>query len=312
MRKLVAVLQGETITPIVTTRRRWHTRRGGQVRLIKTRKTSFSKLTVGAHRPPSVFTAYEGGVQMRRKCSTEAGALDLLNYYVQIKKLGRFKNEGMGLIKWQKAWIEGYQKPEGAKKQPLQVRIRKELPKGEPAHGGLPAPIERLLLYFLLHDFFHTCKHLSKIFYELELKDTALMDGLRRSHDKSKPDDLFLLTMSKYDRFSTIFGRKRYAPVKGRYNIPAQQQEQRFEDRQQLARELSQVVNNQSVHEVYRYIYASEELGWLVESRKHGFSSLRTHLLIGANLIVHSYQRGYLDSFLDAMHSSNAETLPPR
>ncbi|MFQ5980319.1 MAG: hypothetical protein ACE5OZ_19460, partial [Candidatus Heimdallarchaeota archaeon] len=254
MRKLVAVLQGVTVTPIVTNRRRWHTRRGGEVRLLNTRKTSYSKLTAGAHRPPTVFTAYEGTIQIRRKCSTPAGALDLLNYYFQITKLGRFKNEGMGVIEWQQPWIEDYQRAYGARKRLLKVRLRKELPKGEPAHGGLPESIKRLLLYFLLHDFFHTKKHKSKIFYELELEETGLMDVLRRSHDKDKPADPLLRTMSRFDQFAAMLGRKRYAPVKGRYNIQAQQQNRRLADRQQLAREISQVVNERSLNELYSYI----------------------------------------------------------
>jgi hypothetical protein len=45
------------------------------------------------------------------------------------------------------------------------------------------------------------------------------------------------------------------------------------------------------------------------ESRDYGFSSLRTHLLIGANLIVHSYQKGYLDRFLEEVQSSSVEAV---
>jgi hypothetical protein len=56
------------------------------------------------------------------------------------------------------------------------------------------------------------------------------------------------------------------------------------------------VVNEKSVYDLYRYIYESEELGWLVETRECGYSSLRTHLLLGANMIVQSYQKGYLGS----------------
>ncbi|MFQ5980504.1 MAG: hypothetical protein ACE5OZ_20390 [Candidatus Heimdallarchaeota archaeon] len=294
MRKLVAVLQGVTISPIIANSRRWHIRRGGEVRLSNTRKTSYSKLTVGARRPPSVFTAYEGTVQIQRKCSTQAAALDLLNDYVQIKQLGRFQTDGMGEIQWQQSWIEDFQKPYGTRKQLPRVRIRKELPKGQPHHGGLPEPIKQLILYYLLHDFFHTAKHKSKIFYELDLEDPALMEVLRKSHDKGKPTDPFLRIMGRFDQFAASLERTRFAPVKGRYNLQAQQQDQQLEDRQQLAQELSQVVNKQDVHGVYSYIYDSEELDWLVESQKHGFSSLRTHLLIGANLIVHSYQKGYL------------------
>jgi hypothetical protein len=296
LRKLVAVLEGKTITPIITKRRSWHIRRGGQVRLVKTRKTAYSKITVGAHRPPSVFYGYEGIVQIRRKCATETGALALLNYYVQITKLGRFKNEGMGLIDWQRTWIENYHKPQGKRKRIPKIRIRQALPQGEPRHGGLLKEIQRLVLYFLLHDFFNTAKHPSKIFQELELEDTALMEVLRKSHDKVKPDDPFLRTMARYDQLAAMLGRKRYAPVNDRYNFQAQQKRRRLADQAQLAQEISQVVNEKDVYDLYRYIYESEELDWLVETRECGYSSLRTHLLLGANMIVHSYQKGYLGS----------------
>ncbi len=120
------------------------------------------------------------------------------------------------------------------------------------------------------------------------------MEVLRRSHDRKKPIDPLLPIMAQFDQFAASLGRIRFAPVKGRYNLQAQQKDHQLEDRQQLAKEISQVVNTQDVHGVYSYILASEEPDWLVESRKFGFSSLRTHLLIGANLIVHSYQKGYL------------------
>jgi hypothetical protein len=222
----------------------------------------------------------------------------LLNYFLQITKLGRFKNEGLGLIDWQRTWIEDYQKPQGKRKRIPKIRIRQNLPKGEPAHGGLPEGIQRLLLYYLLHDFFKTKKHPSKIFQELELEDTTLMEALRKSHDKVKPDDPFLQAMAWFDQLAAMLGRKKYAPVNDRYNFQAQQDRKRLADRAQLAREISQVVNEKDVYDLYRYIYESEELDWLVETRECGYSSLRTHLLIGANMIVHSYQNSYLGSLI--------------
>jgi hypothetical protein len=124
---------------------------------------------------------------------------------------------------------------------------------------------------FFVNDFFHTRKHKSKIYYELELEDTDFMSVLRCSHDKSKPNDPFLLIMSRFDQLAAMLGRQRYAPIKGRYNFQAQRQGQRLEDRRKLAREISQVVNEKSIYELYNYIYASEELDWLVESRDYGF-----------------------------------------
>jgi hypothetical protein len=115
--------------------------------------------------------------------------------------------------------------------------------------------------------------------------------------------------MSRFDQFAAKIGRTRYAPVKGRYNIPAQQQNKRLEDTTQLAREISQVVNKKSLNELYNYIYRSDQLDWLVESRGYGFSSLRAHLLNGVNLIVHSYQKGYLNHFLEEVYSSSEEAV---
>jgi hypothetical protein len=192
------------------------------------------------------------------------------------------------------------------------VRIRQELPTGHSKDGGLPSPIKKLILYFMIHDFFHTKKHQSKIFYELELNDIELMNTLRRSHDTQKPEDPFLIAMSRFDQLAAALGRKKYAPVRGRYNFSAQQRNQCLMDPKQLVLDISKVVNEKNLPQIYRYIYESEELDWLVESRNYGFSSLRNHLLIGINLIVHSYQKGYLNKFLNEVYSNSDEEISPK
>ncbi|MFW9777931.1 MAG: hypothetical protein ACFFE8_03675 [Candidatus Heimdallarchaeota archaeon] len=63
-------------------------------------------------------------------------------------------------------------------------------------------------------------------------------------------------------------------------------------DFEALAHELEQVEGN--IWRLYQYIYQSNELRQLNESLTHGHSSLRYHLLLIANLIVHDFLRGVL------------------
>jgi hypothetical protein len=59
-----------------------------------------------------------------------------------------------------------------------------------------------------------------------------------------------------------------------------------------LASEIAQVSEN--VWKLYDFIYQSQELTQLAESLEYGHSSLKTHLLLIANLIVQDWLAGRL------------------
>ncbi|MFX1250548.1 MAG: hypothetical protein ACFFCZ_02950 [Promethearchaeota archaeon] len=139
--------------------------------------------------------------------------------------------------------------------------------------------------YALLHDFAHTVNHKSKIYVEAEVEE---LDYLRKHYDKT--DDPFILTFQKYDNLSAIITRKIRSPRTNRYNWRAGTKTIDFN---KLAEDITEVAKR-SVGKLYEYIYQSEALDNLNESLQHGHTSLRSHLLVLANLIVRDYQRGNL------------------
>jgi len=106
-----------------------------------------------------------------------------------------------------------------------------------------------LIQYALLHDFFHTSEHRSKIYVEPEIDFVALANEIKKNEIK---------------KASTHSSK------------------------------------------LYWYILNNKELNRLNESLEHGHSSLRNHLLVIANLIVHDFQQGRLK---DSLHTER-DRLP--
>jgi len=90
------------------------------------------------------------------------------------------------------------------------IKIRKGLP------SSLPYEIQELLFYGLLHDFFHTVIHKSKIYLEPQLENQSLVDLLRQSH--SDNSHLLIETFKKYDGIASYLTRRYKAPRTTRYN----------------------------------------------------------------------------------------------
>ncbi|MFX1536621.1 MAG: hypothetical protein ACFFDI_20585 [Promethearchaeota archaeon] len=88
-----------------------------------------------------------------------------------------------------------------------------------------------------------------------------------------------------YDQVAVIITRKIRSPRTSRYNWRAKE----TIDFEQLAQEIKEVTR-QSVWKLYEYIYENEKLDKLTESMEHGYSSLRRHLLLIANLVVQDVQ----------------------
>jgi hypothetical protein len=147
-----------------------------------------------------------------------------------------------------------------------------------------------LTRYGLLHDFYNTSAHPSKIYVEPYLKNKGLMDLLRKSHDKT--NNLLINTANIYDRLSSSITRRIRSPTLYRYNW---QSLTRKIDFHKLGKKISEHSDN--VFKLYTYILNSRELKLLNESLNYGHSSLRHHLVLIANLIVNDYLKGQLDDF---------------
>ncbi|MFX0061965.1 MAG: hypothetical protein ACFFC7_07225, partial [Candidatus Hermodarchaeota archaeon] len=161
------------------------------------------------------------------------------------------------------------------------VRICKGLP------HNLSQEAQDLLRYALLHDFFTTSKHRSKIYMEPQLDDEEFMNSLRQHHEQA--DDPLILKLQKYDQLAAIITRKIPSPRNNRYNWRAKE----TIDFEQLAKEIAEVTN-QSVWKLYEYIYKSKKLDLLNESMEHGHISLRRHILLITNLVVQDVQKNKL------------------
>ncbi|MFX1253201.1 MAG: hypothetical protein ACFFCZ_16455 [Promethearchaeota archaeon] len=272
---MLLVLEGRIVTPIISKRTKFSLM-GCKVQIKHPSRRYYNKINTGKPMYPYSFIAYLGTIELVYKCKSKTQAKRKLKQLLEIEQIGKFIAQGMGLVNWLHGrFVNSVNLPwvtnPGSK---YQLRIRKGLP------HNLPDNIKQLICYALLHDFVNTSNHKSKIYVEPELKGLA---DLRKHHDKT--EDPMIKRFQKYDHLAAIITRKIRSPRTNRYNWASTSNI----DFEKLAEEIKEVSNN--IWKLYDYIYNSKELGQLNESLQHGHTSLRSHLLIIANLIVQDFQR---------------------
>ncbi|MHA1166393.1 MAG: hypothetical protein ACTSP4_09035 [Candidatus Hodarchaeales archaeon] len=270
------VLKGTILTPLVTRKTKFRTA-GCLVRIINPRRRYYRKLVVGKPDYPYSFICYLGDIELTRKVSSKQTARKKLVDLVKIDQIGHLACEGLGKIKWIGGYLDDRQVTTSTRTPSFHLKIRKGLP------HKLTDEQKELLTYALLHDFYHTAKHRSKIYVEPELDDPELVERLRNHHDNT--EDEFILTFQKYDHLAAMITRKIKSPRKNRYNWQASKKV----DFNRLAADISEASGN--VWKLYRFIYQNNELTLLNESLQHGHTSLRQHLLVIANLMVKNIQK---------------------
>jgi hypothetical protein len=144
---------------------------------------------------------------------------------------------------------------------------------------------QQLLKYALLHDFFHTSKHKSKIYQEPPLTDKSLLEKLRNHHEKTS--DPLIQKFQYYDRLAASITRKIHSPIISRYNWQAKRSLHKI-NFNILSKDIQEVAET-NIWNLYYYIYKSKELQLLNESMNHGHTTLRNHLVVIANLIVQDF-----------------------
>ena len=267
------VVEANIITPIITK----HTEfwlLDCQAIITNIKRNYYSKITAGIKMFPFSYICYVGKLILRFKCKNKKTGLAKLNQLRTIRSIGRYSSEGLGQIQWLHSYFQQDSsipkiKP---KRKYGKVKIRKGLP------HNLTTKQQNLIRFGLLHDFFHTNKHKSKIYIEPPIKDQEMIWLCRNHHEKIEND--FIIELRKYDAGSAMRTRKVRSPRTTRYNWRSTKKI----DFQNLANEIAEVAGN--VNKLYQYIYTSKELDYLNESFEFGHSSLRVHLLILANLIV--------------------------
>ena len=229
---------------------------------------------------PYSFICYLGKIELRYSCSNVTKAKQKLHELLNIKSIGRFSSEGLGLIQWLGGKVDlSISKLMQNEKQNYhrKLKIRKGLP------HNIPIQFQKLIQYALLHDFHHASRHKSKIYIEPQIEDSNLVQLLKKHHEKT--NDPMIMKFQKYDHIAASMTRKYRSPRTNRYNWYSRENI----NFNKLAKEIKEVYNN--IWRLYNYIYNSKELGKLNESLEHGHTSLKKHLLILANLIVQEFQR---------------------
>jgi len=279
------VLQGQIITPIITKKTRFYIK-GCSATITIPRRRHFGKIITGKPMFPYSFICYLGKVELQYSCSNLTKAKEKLLKLLNIKSIGRFSSEGLGHIKWLKGRIDHddimLEKKE-KKKYKRKLKIRKGLP------HNIPIKYQKLIQYALLHDFFHTSRHKSKIYIEPKIDDLELIKLLKNHHEKS--EDSIIVNFQKYDRIAASITRKFRSPRTNRYNWYSKENI----DFKKLAKEVKEVSNN--IWKLYKYIYDSKELDKLNESLEYGHTSLRSlrkSILLIANLILQDYLKGLI------------------
>ena len=276
--KLTLILKGKIITPIVT-KKTYFKIDNCKANIINPRRRYYTKIIASRPMYPYSLICYLGKIQVSFEQQTKEKIRKKLTTLLKMTNIGKLANEGLGQIKWTEGYIRGKRSQEREKTRKGKLRIRKGLPL------NLTDEQQELVKYALLHDFYHTSKHKSKIYQEPPIKDQKLVERLRKHHEKT--DDQLIKKFQYYDRLAAGITRKIRSPVISRYNWQAKQNLKNVNFKK-LAKEIQEVTET-NIWNLYRYIYESKELNLLNESMYHGYSKLRNHLILIANLIVQDF-----------------------
>lgn len=277
------ILHGKILTPIVSKDTKFFIW-GCKAEITIPSRRYFSKITTNKPMFPFSYMCYLGTIKIRYYYKTMGRARRKLGELLKIKSIGKFASEGLGKVQWERGYIEKTDPLISSKKRDKKLKIRKGLP------HYLPNYIRKLLQYALLHDFFHTSTHKSKIYVEPELDDLGLIELLRQHHEKS--DNNFIKEFQKYDHIAARITRKIRSPRTNRYNWYSNKKI----DFNQLATEIKEVSIN--IWKLYDFILHNRELTKITESLEYGHTSLKSHLLIITNLIVQDFQQERLKTSL--------------
>ncbi|MHA1213996.1 MAG: hypothetical protein ACTSPG_01745 [Candidatus Hodarchaeales archaeon] len=281
MGTLKLVLRGKLITPIVTKKTQF-TLQGCKATIRYSKRRYYMKLNETRPIYPYSFITYLGTLVLEYKSKSVEKIKDKMAKLLQQTHMGHLSNEGLEQVQW----LDG-----SIKHKPSKTVIKKPRKKRLRIRKGLPLELkeeqQELLKYALLHDFFHTNKHQSKIYQEPPLKDEKFVEKLRRHHDKT--EEPLIKKFQYYDRLAASITRKIRSPIISRYNWQAKRKLQKI-DFKKMAKEIKEV-SEKNLWNLYRYIYKSKELGLLNESMNYGHTTIKNHLLIIANLIVQDFRQ---------------------
>ncbi len=271
------VVEGSLVTPVISKKPQFVVK-GCKVTIIQPKKRYYTKINTAKPMYPYSFICYLGNIRIEYKHSSATKLKRKLNELLGITNIGKYQRDGLGQIQWTRGKIERKSTYSSDINPKRKLRIRKGLPL------NLTSVQQELLRYALLHDFFHTPIHQSKIYVEPPLDDENFVERLRNHHEKIY--DPLISIFQVYDQWAAMITRKIRSPVTSRYTWQAKKMREKI-DFNKLAHEIKEVSTN--IWALYGYIYNSKKLQYLTESMNHGHNTLRNHLLVIANLIVQDH-----------------------
>ena len=271
------VVEGSLVTPIISKKPQLNVK-GCKATIIQPRRRYYTKINTAKPMYPYSLICYLGNIRIEYKHASTTKLQRKLTELLRMTNIGKYQREGLGQIQWIRGKIERQSKYSPRINPKRKLRIRKGLPL------SLTPVQQELLRYALLHDFFHTPIHQSKIYVEPPLDDENFVERLRNHHEKTY--DPLISIFQIYDHWAAMITRKIRSPVTSRYTWQAKKMREKI-DFNKLSHEIKEVSKN--IWTFYQYIYDSKELQCLTESMNHGHNSLRNHLLVIANLIVQDH-----------------------
>ncbi len=271
------VIEGTFITPVISKKPQFIVD-GCKATIIHPRRRHYTKINTAKPMYPYSLICYLGTIRIEYKHSSITKLQRKLTELLRMTNIGKYQREGLGQIQWIRGKVENNSLVTARIQPKRKLRIRKGLPL------NLTPVQQELLRYALLHDFFHTSIHQSKIYVEPPLEDENFVERLGDHHEKTH--DPLISIFQIYDQWAAMITRKIRSPVTSRYTWQAKKMREKI-DFIKLAHEIKEVSTN--IWKLYTYIYNSKELKYLTESMNHGHNSLRNHLLVIANLIVQDH-----------------------
>lgn len=279
-KKKIATLIGRIETPLITPKP-FFWKEGCLVKLVKEPSNEkravyapLGKLVKGERKAPDMHNGFRGFVRVTAVDYSEEKLKRTMERFSQKRFLGKYRCEGFGRVCWIDCTIKDYH--------PTILQKRKKFKIRKGLGPNYPEQLQRLLLALMLHDFFHTEKHPSKIYREIVIEDKEIAEACKNHHSSTASNNQYLPLIKKFDAIAAMITRKKYLRKNTRYDKTKGEI-----DFQALAKEIEE--RSTSAYKLYNFIYQSNTLTRIVETMSYQKNSLRMHLLLMVNLAVNDY-----------------------
>lgn len=232
-------------------------------------KKDYGKISVNNR--PYVFNCFMGYIHL-----DIVGEENDLNEILSVTQLGKFRNEGMGMIHWFK-WFKFTENrfDEIKVNKPQKVYLKKL------NMDDIEEQDYKLLTACLIHDLVYIKnKHNSKLWgYGISIKEDEIAFIVYNHHNKIKHPLIKRLQIA--DQKASMITRQKESSIKNYLYSPIRKGYEDLVDLQMFKKIKGEIEERLTdFRKLYDYIWNCKELDYLVEAQNYPQSSLRKHLLL--------------------------------